>query len=84
MGPGVLSLRVCVDLGSFMADGECGITQCWLRDRGAAALGKPEGSQCPCRAAGHGCGLGHVGLRAVRSCGWCRVEGGEELWVVRG
>lgn len=60
-----------------------GSLQCWLRDRGAAALGKPEGSQCPCRATGHGCGLGRVGLRAVRSYGWCGVEGGEELRVVR-
>lgn len=72
MGAGVLSLRACVDLGLFSVDGDCGITQCCLRDRGAAALEKHEESQWPCWATGHGCGMGHVGLRAV-----------EELWVLR-
>lgn len=84
MGAGVLSLRACVDLGSFTVDGECGITQCCLCDRGAASLEKHEGSLWRCRATGHGYGMGHAGLRAVKSCGWCGVEGGEGLWVLQG
>lgn len=67
MDTGVLLLGIGVDLGSFMVDGECGITQCWLRDRGAATLEKHERSQWPCRATVHGYRLGCVGVfRAVR------------------